>query len=236
MTTRRLHARAGFWLPVLLVGLLMGVAACSGDSDKATLTPEQTMSAAKKKLDATSGVHLKLATDDLPTGVDGLLEADGVGTHDPAFQGGIKVAASGVTANVPVVAVDGTVYAKLPFTTSYTQIDPKDYTAPDPASLMSDHGGLSSLLTSAEHVTKGKQTRDGDQVLTTYTGTVPGDLVSTIIPSADPHGKFDATFTVTADNELAKAVLTGPFYPKADDVTYTITFDKYGTVKDITAP
>ena len=24
-------------------------------------------------------------------------------------------------------------------------------------------------------------------------------------------------------------MLTGPFYPKADDVTYTITFDDYGT-------
>src|SRR4051794_34288277 len=108
MTTRGLRARTGSWLAVLVVGVLVGVTGCSGGSDEATLTPGQTMSAAKKKLDATSGVHLKLATNDLPTGVDGLLEADGVGTHDPAFQGGIKVAASGITANVPVVAVDGT--------------------------------------------------------------------------------------------------------------------------------
>jgi len=31
-------------------------------------------------------------------------------------------------------------------------------------------------------------------------------------------------------------VLTGPFYPDADEVTYTVDFDQYGVEKDITAP
>ena len=66
-------------------------------------------------------------------------------------------------------------------------------------------------------------------VLSSFTGTVPGEAVAEVIPSASPTRDFDATFTVTDDDELAKAVLTGPFYPKADDVTYTITFDDYGT-------
>ena len=39
-------------------------------------------------------------------------------------------------ADASVVAVDGVVYAKLPFTTKYTDIKPADYGAPDPADLM----------------------------------------------------------------------------------------------------
>ena len=35
---------------------------------------------------------------------------------------------------------------------------------------------------------------------------------------------------------LDKAELSGPFYPDVDSVTYTITFDDYGTEKNITRP
>ena len=55
-------------------------------------------------------------------------------------------------------------------------------------------------------------------------------------PAPSPSASFSATFTVTDQDRLATAVLTGPFYPQADDVTYTITFDDYGTAKHITAP
>ena len=58
-------------------------------------------------------------------------------------------------------------------------------------------------------------------MLTSYSATVPGTAVAAMIPSASADADFDATFTVTDDDELAKAVLTGPFYPDADDVTYT---------------
>ena len=102
---------------------------------------------AKKNLDTTTGVHILLSTDKLPTGVSGLLKADGVGTHDPAFEGDIKVSVGGVLADAKVVATGGDVYAKLPFTTKFTKIDPARFGAPDPAVLMSDSGGLSSVLT-----------------------------------------------------------------------------------------
>ena len=72
--------------------------------------------------------------------------------------------------------------------------------------------------------------RDGKEVLTTYTGTVPGDGGRRGASRAPTRqATFDATFTLTDDDRLDKAVLTGPFYPDADDVTYTITFDDYGT-------
>ncbi len=220
---------------VALLLALTALAGCSGQK-KTEESPKRTLAAAKKNLDATSGVRIGLSTPRLPQGVNGLLTADGVGTHDPAFDGTIKVSASGVTADAAVVAVNGKVLAKLPFTSKFVPIDPSDYGAPDPADLMNDAGGLSSLLTAATGVKQGDQVREGKKVLSSYTGSVPGKAVAAVIPSARRAATFDATFTVTDADRLAKAVLRGPFYPKAGDVTYTITFDDYGTKKNITAP
>jgi lipoprotein LprG len=101
---------------------------------------------------------------------------------------------------------------------------------------MEPEGGLSSLLTAAEGVEAGEQVRSGEDVLSSYTGTVSGDVVASIIPSATADADFDATFTVDDDDRLREAVLTGAFYPQADDVTYTITFEQYDTSADITLP
>ncbi len=221
-------------LVTLLLALVM-LSACSG-SKEPTTSPADTLAAARKHLDATPGLRIGLSTEKLPNGVSGLLRADGVATHAPAFKGDIKVAASGITADAAVVAVDGTVYAKLPFTSKFVPIDPADYGAPDPAALMATDGGLSSLLTAAEDVKQGKQVREGKRVLSSYSATVPGKAVAAVIPSASATATFKATFTVTDKDELTKAVLTGPFYPRAGDVTYTITFDDYGTEQDIAAP
>ena len=131
-------------LAMALVAVLLGLTACSGDP-KPEVRPEDTLAAAKQNLDRTSGVRIGLSTPKLPTGVSGLVGADGVATHDPAFKGTIKVAASGVTADAAVVAVGGVVYAKLPFTSKFVKIDPADYSAPDPADLMNPDHGLSSV-------------------------------------------------------------------------------------------
>jgi lipoprotein LprG len=234
-TSRGVTRRAAATTVALLVSLTL-LAGCSGSDDEAKVSPTKTLAAAKKNLDATSGVRIGLSTEALPQGVSGLLTATGLGTHDPAFDGKIKVSVSGVTADAAVVAVNGKVFAKLPFTTRFVPIDPGDYGAPDPADLLNDDGGLSSLLTSATDVKRGKQVRAGKAVLTSYSATVPGKAVADVIPSATRSAGFDATFTVSDADRLAKAVLRGPFYPKAKDVTYTITFDDYGIKKNITAP
>jgi lipoprotein LprG len=234
MSTARTRSLVAVVLVVLLgSGTLVG---CSHGTSKPTASPATTLAAAKRKLDATSGVRIGLSTPKLPSGVSGLLRADGIGTHAPAFDGTIKVSASGITADAAVVAVGGDVYAKLPFTTKYAKIDPASYGAPDPARLLGSHGGLSSLLTSAKGVKQGKTVREGKVVSTSYTGTVPGTAVAAVIPSASAKAEFAATFVVTDSDELTKAVLTGPFYPQGGDVVYTITFDHYGTTKNITAP
>jgi lipoprotein LprG len=222
---------------VLAVAVLLGltVASCSG-GEESSLSPEQRLAAAKTALDETSGVQIQLVTEELPKGVSGLVSAQGVATHDPAFDGTIKVSAGGITADAEVVAVDGVVHAKLPFTTKFVEIDPADYGAPDPADLMSTQNGLSSLLTAAEDVEAGKQVRDGDQVLSEIVGTVPGSAVRAVIPSASQDASFDATFTLDDADRVTRVVLTGPFYPDADDVTYTVDLEKYGVEKDIRAP
>jgi lipoprotein LprG len=233
MTTSRRGA-----LVALVIAAGVSLSGCSGGAEEtAEESPEEVLQAAKATLDETSGVHVVLSTDSLPDGIAGILSADGIGTHAPAFEGTLKVVASGISADAEVVAVDDVVWAKLPFTTKFEDIDPADYGAPDPADLMATEGGLSSLLTSVEDVTEGAQERDGELLVTEYTGTVPGDVVAGIIPTASADSDFDARFTVTDENVLNEAVLTGPFYPEAsEDVTYTIKFDRYGTSKDITAP
>lgn len=231
---RRARVLAAVLSAVLGTVLLAG---CNGgDGGGATTDPADVLAKAKTQLDQTPGVTVQLSTDKLPDGVDGVLDATGVGTHDPAFKGDIKAVIRGITATVPVVAVNGTVYAKLPFTTAYAEINPADYGSPDPAQLMATQGGISSWLTAATGVKTGGQTRDGDAVITTYTGTVPGKAVAAVVPSADETADFDASFGIDDQGRLVQAVVTGPFYGSAADVPYTVSLSDYGTDATITAP
>ena len=228
--------------PLALTGALLLVASgCSGGVEEsaaaADQTPQEVLALARTTLDETSGLQLTLSTDDLPDGVTGILEASGVGTSAPAFEGSITVSLAGQAFEVPVVAVDGLVYAELPLTSGYQEVDPAEYGAPDPAGLVSLDGGFSSLLSETSDLEKGESIRGGsnnDEILTEYTGTVAGSVVENIIPGAS--GDFDAAYTITADGELREAVLTGQFYAGEDALTYTVGFDDYGTQQDITAP
>jgi len=212
------------------------LAGCSSDGGDEGAAPEDVMADARAKLDETTGVRVSLTTDELPDGVDGVLEATGVGTHAPAFDGEITVSLGSAAFTVPVVAVDGTVHAKLPLTPRFDEIDPADYGAPDPSQLMATEGGISAWLTEATGVQEGDRTRQGEAVVTSYTGTVPGQAVTSVIPSADPTAEFDATFEVDDAGRLVEALVTGPFYGSVGDVAYTVTLSDYGTDEEITAP
>ena len=219
---------------------LLALVACSGDDPPAATeeaTPAEVMALAKKTLDETSGVRLDLRTDEVPAGVSGVSAATGVGTHAPAFDGTLTVVLAGQAFDVPVIAVDGTVFAQVPLTPGWQDVDPADYAAPDPLQLMSTDAGLSSLLTRTTDLEEGESVRGGennDEILTEYTGTLPSSVVTNVIPSAS--GDFDATYTVTDGGELRTVALTGVFYPDTDPITYTIGFDDYGIEPDITAP
>lgn len=217
--------------------LLLTATACSGDSGGGSGDdPAAELADARAALDETPGVKLSLTTDELPQGTDGVLSATGIGTHAPAFEGDIKVVVNSITVDVPVVAVEGDVHATLPFTNQFVVIDPEEYGAPDPADLMSTDGGVSSWLTEVTDVTKGDEVRDGDQVLTSYAGTLPGAAVDSVIPSADEKADFAVSFTLTDDGLLAAADVTGPFYGSGGEVDYRLEVSDYGTEKDIAAP
>ena len=230
------HRVASTLLAVALCAL--SVTSCSDESGSdSALSPEEALAQAKENLDDTSGVRLTLSTDNLPDGVTGVERAEGVGTHAPAFDGKITVVLSGQSFEVPVVAVDEKVYVQLPLTPGWQDIDPADYGAPDPARLMSSDQGFSALLAATTSPQEGDSVRGGEnnsEVLTEYSGTVGSDVVQNVIPTAS--GDFDATYTITDDGELRTARLTGVFYEDSDPMSYTVTFEDYGTDEEITAP
>jgi lipoprotein LprG len=139
---------------------------------------------------------------------------------------------------VPVIAVDDTVYAQLPFTNGdWQKVNPKEYGAPDPASLIGADGfpGLLTLTESAEAGESVRGGADNSEVLTTYSGTVPGDAMDAVIPSSSGDS-FDVEWQVNDDGELRKATMTGVFYPHTDAITYTVEFADYGSELEIAAP
>ena len=233
-TSGRLAATA---TAVLLA--LPALTACSGDDSPAEEgeSAEEVLAEASATLAETSGVDLTLSTDALPDGVTGITRAVGTVTSAPAFDGSITVVFAGQTVDVPVIAVDDTVYAQLPFSPGWNEVNPKEYGAPDPSGLVGEDGfaGLLQLTESPEAGESVRGGADNSEVLTTYSGTVPGDAMDAVIPSSSGDS-FDVEWQITDEGELRSATLTGVFYPQADPMTYTVEFAGYGTEKDITAP
>lgn len=230
-------ALAALVVPAVLLAGCAGGGGSSGSGGEDGPTPEEVLAEAKATLDETSGVQISLSTDDLPEGTTGITSASGVATSAPAFDGDISVSLAGNTVDVPVVAVDGTVYAELPLVPGFQDIDPGEYGAPDPATLIDPDQGVSTLLTATQDPVAGETVRggaDNTEVLTEYTGTVTDEVMTNLIPSAE--GSFEVTYTVTEDDELRRAVLTGVFYPATSEMTYTVDLTEYGTEQDITAP
>jgi len=224
---------------LLAAGSILTMTGCSDDGGSVNndKTPDDVLALAKKTLDETSRVRITLEADELPDGVSAISAASGVGTHAPAFEGTLTALFAGQPIDVPVIAVDGVVNVQLPLAPGWQDVDPADYGAPDPAQLLSTENGLSSLLPATDGAEEGESVRGGEnneEVLTEFTGTVPGEVVSNVIPSA--AGDFDATYTISAEGELRTAELTGVFYPDTEPMTYTLGLDDYGIEPDISAP
>lgn len=217
------------------------LAACSGDEPEAgedTAAPEEVLAQASDTLSETEGVYLTLAASALPEGVSGIAKAAGTVTNAPAFDGTISVVFAGQTVDVPVISVDGKVFAQLPFTDgAWDKVNPKEYGAPDPTDLVGADGfpGLLKLTESPEAGESVRGGSDNSEILTTYSGTLPGDAMDAIIPSS-AGDTFDVEWQVNDDGELTKATMTGVFYPRTDPMTYTVEFSDYGNTLDITAP
>lgn len=235
MSARRLAA-----LATAILFLAPTLAACSDDTadPSSDVQPEEVLALAADKLTQTSGVELTLAAGALPTGVSGIAKAAGTVTDAPAFEGTLTVVFAGQTVDVPVVAVGDKVFAQLPFTGgAWQKVNPKEYGAPNPSTLIGADG-FAGLLGQTESAQAGASVRggpDNDEILTTYTGTVPGTAMEAVIPSS-AGDSFDVEWQVTDDGELRSARLTGVFYPQTDPMTYTVDFTDYGTEKAIVKP
>jgi len=223
-----------------LVGptLLSGCGGSSNDAAKkpAGESPTQVMATAKKHFDDASSVHISLSTSSTPSAGNGVLGATGDLTHDPAFKGDVKIMLSGLTATAPVVSVAGKVYIKQPGQITFQVMNPADYGAPDPADFADPETGLSGLLTKLEGLKKGGQTRSGDTILTSYSGTLPGAAVKKIIPSAVTKETYKTSVGVDQKGYATTVKVTGPFFSGNDDVTYDVKFTEYGKGVKITAP
>ncbi len=234
----------------LAVLVLTTVTACSGDDESPSgnqaadadgddeVTPEEVLAYAKTLLDATSGVRLSLSTDDTPDTDEYLKSAAGVITTAPAFEGKAAGKFMGFEASdIGVVSVDGKFYIDVPVV-GYQTFDPDDLCAPDPALLLDPDDGVSSVLTAAEDLEEGDSQRggaDNKEILTAYSGTVPGDAVTNILPCA-PGDSFDATFTITPEGQLRAAEITGEFFGGGGELTYTIDISEYDVEQEISAP
>jgi lipoprotein LprG len=224
-------------LVVALALALGGLTACGSKSAADLGDPAKVLKTAEQKLEDTSGVTLTLTTDDLPDGVQGVQGASGTVTDAPAFDGTLTAVLSAGSFPVPIRAVDGKVYAQIPLTLGWSEVDPGDYGAPDPAQLLSADQGIPAILAATTDVKQGDDVRggkDNKEVLTTYTGNVPESAAAHLIPGAT--GDFTASYGITPDGELRTAELTGTFYAGKPTMTYSMTVDDYGTSKDITAP
>lgn len=218
-----------------LVTMIVVLTGCSGggSSPADDQSPEERLAGAKQNFDAADYIGFTLTAAELPADLEGLLSAKGTGTHDPAFTGEVKVQTN-VDLTAPLIAVDGDVYAELPFV-GWSELDPAAYGAPNPAELMNREGGISSLFTATTNLEKGDSERSGEQILTAISGTLPGEAVQGLFPSAG-SADFTVSYTLTDDNDVSGARITGPFYEGFGDQTYTIDLDLDADPVDIQAP
>lgn len=224
-------------LPALLVPALL--AGCSGGGEETT-DPDAAatrLSAAAAELGTAERLDFSLKLDgSLPSGVKGLESATGFGNRTPAFDGDVKIATGGTSLTAEVIAAEGQVWAKTSFSPDFFTIDPAEFGAPDPALLIgAPDAGVASLLDQVD-VDKATQERDGKLVLTAISGTVPGDLIAALIPSADAGSDFDVVVRLTEDDQIHDVTLTGGFYPDTDDVTYVVTVSASSESPTIEAP
>lgn len=216
---------------LMAVGLL-AMAACSTASKNGQPVADR-LAAAKRSFDNARFIGFMLSSDNLPGGTAALESAHGTGTHAPAFTGSVQVM-KGLSIDAGLVAVDGAVYAKLPFV-GWSKINPADYGAPDPAALMNRRTGISSLLTDTVGARSSGSERSGSTILTKVDGTLPGKDVHALFSSA-ALSRFKVTFTLTDGNALHGVSITGPFYGDHGDCTYSIVFDLRAAPVTITAP
>lgn len=213
-------------ITALAAVIALTLSGCTDDSPDTDASELKTrLVTAQEQLQSGESLDISLATESLPSGVTAMLSAKGVGVQgeEPAFQGDVVVVTGGASIGAEVIAIGDTVWAKMGFSPVFLTIDPATLKAPNPAALVgAPDEGLVTILSSTEELAAGDQSRDGKDVLTTISGTIPGSVIASFLPSADAESTFEVTYRLTDDDVLRDATITGKFYPGAPDVTYTV--------------
>jgi lipoprotein LprG len=223
----------------LLAAALLAASAltgCSGDAAGEESAPDL-LARAKTTLDDASSAHFVLESEGAPETGTVLIGGEGDLARPASFEGTLKVLALGSTLDLSVVSVDGTVYAQLPFTTAFSEVDPAAFGFGDPGALLDPETGISQLLEEANDAKLGEERRVDGQVVREVTADLPGELVAQLLTSADPGQPVQARFSIaTESGELRRAELTGPFFAAEDDATFTVDLSDFGADVEITAP
>lgn len=199
-------------------------------------TPAEQLAAARANLEKSPAVTFTLDATGLPSKAVGVSAAKGTGLFTPpSFKGTLNATIAGVTGTVDVIAVEQDTYMKF-FTPGYNKIDPETYGAPNPAQLFNKETGITSLIAKTESLAKADEVRDGSDVLSSFTGKVPGAAVADLFVIGDRSGTFDVTYGVTqTGKELRTVLLKGPFYAGSTS-TYSLRLKSLAQPVAITRP
>ncbi len=210
------------------------LAGCSGGSEESA---PDLLARAKTVLDEAASVHFVLGSENPPETGTALLGGEGDLARPSSFEGTLQVRAAGGSLDLEVVSVDGTVYAQLPFTTGFTEVDPGQFGFGDPGALLDPDTGISQLLAEAQEAELGEERRVDGEVVREVTAQLPGQLVADLLTSQDPEQDVSARFSVaTESGELRRAELSGPFFAAEEDATFVLELGDFGADVDITAP
>ena len=224
-------------VPLLALALLSGpaLAACSGEEPEESAA--DLLQRAKATLDEAESAHFVLTSENAPTSGTLLVGGEGDIARPSSFEGTLKVLAMGSTVDLEVVSVDGTVYAQLPFTSGFSEVDPAQFGFGDPGALLDPDTGISQLLADADDAELGDERRVDGEVVREVTAEIPGELVEQILTSEDPSTPVQARFSIASESgELRRAELTGPFFSADEEATYTVELSDFGADVEITAP
>ncbi len=223
----------------LVMGLLAGCSNDGASNSGGTTAPDAAalLAEAKAQFDAATSAHFVLTSDNVAPDKTALVGGEGVAARPPAFKGDLDVRIGGGTVSVSVISVDGTVYAKLPFASTYQVTDPAALGIGDPATFLDPDRGLGRLFSEMTKPRLGRRARIDGEVVQVVKGSVPGDVVDQVLTSADPAQPVDVELAlVKGDSELRRAVLTGPFFAADTQSTFTVVLDRYGDDVQIDAP
>lgn len=227
-------------VPALLAGAL-ALVGCSGEGSTAReptpATAAERLATAQATLEAADALAIALTSTNVPTDVNGVRSATGVGVTEGdliKFAGEVEARITGVTATVEIISIGDDAYMKL-FTPEFSPVDLEELGAPNPTSFFAPETGIGSLMAATTDLAEGGREREGREILTEITGTLPGEKIEGLLRLGGPGLAFDVTYGLTTENELRRAVLEGEFY-EGTQSTYTLILTDYGQAVPIEVP